>query len=435
MKKSDQIVYLLVERLRRGELKKGDKLPSIRQMVADFRCNKETVQRALAVLKQEQYIYSVEKSGHYVLNDLHEESSSALAESVLPSEVQFPLSDFQLCVNEALLSRRNLMIGDKIPTVGIPELLNSLQHLLMEYDVYAKKEQLLVVDRIQQVLYLIVRMVKETPEKKILIEQPTYHHMNHLVEELQVPYQVIARTPEGIDLVELEQLFASGDIMCFYTISRLHYPLVGSFSEEEKKRIVALAKEYQVMIIEDDYMADFECGQSAPLHYYDTNNQVVYLKTFSSIMFPSFRLGVVVLPQVWHQQLSYQKELMGYDANYLLQKSLSLYIENGMYHKHQKRLIALYRKKKQVATTILEQYYQGQVYLQHTLMIFPLKKDLDIVRLSELVQQEASFDLMERAYLARCPYQYLKIDIRQMDLAAIEKELPKLLVKIAEFTQ
>ncbi|MGY3724868.1 transcriptional regulator, GntR family [Granulicatella balaenopterae] len=435
MKKSEKIVYLLVERLRKGELKKGDKLPSIRQMVEEFHCNKETVQRALAVLKQEQYIYSVEKSGHYVLNDLHKESSSALEETALPSEVQFPLSDFQLCVNEALLSRRNLMIGDKIPSVGIPELLSSLQHLLMEYDVYAKKEQLLVVDRIQQVLYLIVRMVKETPGKKMLIEQPTYHHMNHLVEVLQVPYQVISRTPEGIDLVELERLFSSGEIMCFYTISRLHYPLAGSFSEEEKKRIVALAREYRVMIIEDDYMADFSSGQSAPLHYYDTDNRVVYLKTFSSIMFPSFRLGVVVLPKAWHQQLSYQKELMGYDANYLLQKSLSLYIENGMYHKHQKRLIALYRKKKQVAAMILEQYYPGKVYLQHTMMIFPLKENVSMDCLHQLVQQEANFDLMERAYLAECPYQYLKLDIRLMDVLVIEQQLPTLLAKITDFTQ
>ena len=56
--------------------------------------------------------------------------------------------------------------------------------------------------------------------------------MNELVRNLEIPYETIERQiVGGIDLVRLEELFASGEFSLFYTISRFHNPLGGSCSE------------------------------------------------------------------------------------------------------------------------------------------------------------------------------------------------------------
>ncbi|MCB7127904.1 PLP-dependent aminotransferase family protein, partial [Lachnoclostridium sp. 210928-DFI.6.3] len=59
----------------------------------------------------------------------------------------------------------------------------------------------------------------------ILVEQPTYHRINDLLKAQNLKYKTIERTPKGIDLLELENIFRSGNIKFFYTIPRFHYPL------------------------------------------------------------------------------------------------------------------------------------------------------------------------------------------------------------------
>ena len=64
-----QLANALKEEILSGNLQKGDKLPSIRELVATYAVNKDTVQRALRSLKDESFIYAVEKSGYYVLKN------------------------------------------------------------------------------------------------------------------------------------------------------------------------------------------------------------------------------------------------------------------------------------------------------------------------------------------------------------------------------
>ena len=65
-----QLAQLLKNEILNGNLQKGDKLPSIRDLVKQFGVNKDTVQRALRSLKEESFIYGVKKSGYYVLKNV-----------------------------------------------------------------------------------------------------------------------------------------------------------------------------------------------------------------------------------------------------------------------------------------------------------------------------------------------------------------------------
>lgn len=70
---------------------------------------------------------------------------------------------------------------------------------------------------------------------------------------------------------------------------RFHNPLGCSYTNKEKKRLAKLAAKYDVYIVEDDYLADFELDSKAdPLFAYDDSSHVIYLKVTPKLFSPAY---------------------------------------------------------------------------------------------------------------------------------------------------
>ena len=357
-----QLAQLLKNEILNGNLQKGDKLPSIRDLVEQYGVNKDTVQRALRSLKEESFIYAVNKSGYYVLKN------SEGKEREEEDYSQLPIEDLRICFNQSLASAHDLKLTSKEQASGMDELIESLMPILEEYGVYATREQLVITTGTQQALYILLQLIQG---KKVLLEQPTYARMNELVKHLNIPYETIERQMDGeVDLNRLEELFTSGDFSLFYTISRFHNPLGGSYSEATKKKIVELASKYSVYIIEDDYMADFVQGNATPLHYYDMDGRVIYVKSFSSILFSALKIGIVVLPKELVEPFAMRKLWMDYDSNVMMQKTFTLFIENGMFAKHRKVMVEDYSQKSRRAKSWLLSMKIKEGILHGTQLVF-----------------------------------------------------------------
>lgn len=359
-----QLANALKEEILSGNLQKGDKLPSVRELVVTYGVNKDTVQRALRSLKDESFIYSREKSGYYVLKN----SEAKPLEEFEEDYSQLPIEDLRICFNQSLASAHDLKLTKEEQASGMSELIQALMPILEEYGVYATKEQLVITTGTQQALYILLQLIQG---KKVLLEQPTYARMNELVKHLNIPYETIERQMDGeIDLNRLEELFASGEFSLFYTISRFHNPLGGSYSEATKKKIVELASKYSVYIIEDDYMADFVKGNATPLHYYDMDGRVIYVKSFSSILFSALKIGIVVLPKELVEPFAMRKLWMDYDSNVMMQKTFTLFIENGMFLKHRKEMVENYIEKSKRAKKWLLSSGVSEGILHGTQLVF-----------------------------------------------------------------
>lgn len=168
--------------------------------------------------------------------------------------------------------------------------------------------------------------------------------MNHLVKRQNLSYETINRNLDGIDFNLLEEHFKTGQIKFFYTISRYSNPLGLSYTASEKEKVAQLAKQYNVYIVEDDYMGDFSDSKNLPIHYYDTQNQTIYIKSFSMALFPGLRLGSLVLPPNLKTTFLSHKGLIDYDTNLIMQKALSIYLDNGMFKKNIKKLKDLFQQ-------------------------------------------------------------------------------------------
>lgn len=333
------IVANIIEGIETRRYKRGQKLPSIRQLSKEYGCSKDTVQKAMLELKYQHRIYAVEKSGYYILED--QDFQDRTVELNPEDFQQLPYEDFRSCLTESLLGRENYLFNHYHQQEGLEELRISLQGLLADYAVYTKKDQLVITAGSQQALYILSQMDFGEGRTDILLESPTYHRMQDLVERQGLPFQTIERTFDGIDLQELETIFQTGKIKFFYTIPRLHNPLGASYDLANLKKIVELAERYQVYLVEDDYLADFDAQKHLPLHYLDTAGRVIYIKSFTPTLFPALRLGGIALPQELLSPFLQYKSLIDYDTNLIMQKALSLYIDNGMFARNTRHLVAM----------------------------------------------------------------------------------------------
>lgn len=338
MNKYQVIIYDILKAIEKNDYKRGQKLPSIREFSKKYDCSKDTVQKALLELKYQNRIYAVEKSGYYVLED--QESKNQNVELNPEDFQEMPYEDFRICLHESLIGRENYLFNYYHQQEGLAELISSVQQLLLNYHVYTKKDQLVITAGSQQALYILTQMDFGSEKTEILLENPTYSRMVDLIQHQNIPYQIIERDFNGIDLVRLEEIFKTGRIKFFYTIPRLHNPLGSTYTLDTKQSIVNLAKKYNVFIIEDDYLADFDSSRSLPLHYFDTDSRVIYIKSFTPTLFPALRIGAISLPQQLKAAFIKHKGLIDYDTNLIMQKALSLYIDSGMFarnthHLHQ----------------------------------------------------------------------------------------------------
>ncbi|WMT38796.1 PLP-dependent aminotransferase family protein [Paenibacillus sp. D2_2] len=332
--------------IRSGTFQQGSRLPSIHTLSKRYGYSKSTVLAALNELVRRHMIYSVPRSGYYVVQrssrvEGKEPIMIDFATSA-PDPGLFPYLDFQHCINKAIDMYKNDLFIYGTPQ-GLPSLIKVMQRQLADSQVFAQERNIVITSGVQLALAVLALLPFPNGKKTILIEQPGYHlFIDHLLTH-GLPVQGIYRTAQGIDMNRLEELFKTGDIKFFYTIPRMHSPLGVSYTPQQKKAIVELAHKYNVYVVEDDYMADLEQdSKSDPLFAYDTDSRVIYLKSFSKIIFPGLRIGIVVLPDSIRETFIRYKRSLDIDSSMLSQGALEIYIQSGMFVRHKEQLNNLY---------------------------------------------------------------------------------------------
>mgnify|MGYP001013970593 CR=1 FL=1 len=404
-----QLAQSLKEEILSGNLQKGDKLPSIRELVATYGVNKDTVQRALRSLKDESFIYAVEKSGYYVLE---QQSSHDDLEILVNDEHLGAYDDFRLCVNETLIGRENYLYNYYEHQEGLEELRQSVQKLLFEQAIYSKPDQLVLTSGTQQALFILSQIDFPSRTQEILVEQPTYHRMNQLLLAQGLPYQTIERRIDGIDLNELEQHFKTGKIKFFYTIPRFHYPLGHSYSDQEKRAILHLAAKYQIYIVEDDYLGDLDPKMGQTFHYLDQNDLVIYIKSFSTSLFPALRITALILPNAIKEAFVSYKNILDYDNNLIMQKALSLYIDSQLFEKNRlARLVLQEKNQAKIQKLLKSNPINLPSYPLHDGILLDLRQ---FPKIASLKHSSLGLDFFESSYLATCPYHFVKVPLEKI---------------------
>ena len=105
-----------------------------------------------------------------------------------------------------------------------------------------------------------------------------------------------------------------------------------SYSKEKKLKILELANKYDFYIIEDDYLSELifdENIKHEPFRVLDTNDRVIYIKSFSKIFLPGIRLGYIICPEEFRESIQNSKINTDIATSTLMQRALEMYIKEG----------------------------------------------------------------------------------------------------------
>ncbi|MDQ0227347.1 aminotransferase-like domain-containing protein [Metabacillus niabensis] len=334
--------------LENGSLIAGSKLPSIRQLSEHFSCSKNTVIKAYVELEKEHLIYSVPKSGYFVVNEYQIEAKENEVIDFLsagPDKHVMPYLDFQHCMNQAIEQYKEELFTYS-DQQGSFTLRVQLVKYLQNLQVFTKPERLVVVSGSQQALNLLVAMPFPNGKNNILIEQPSYFGIIESINLHQATAFGIELSMDGIDLDHLEYIFRNNDIKFFYIIPRFHNPLGHSYTNREKQKIVELAEKYDVYIVEDDFLGDLDPdAKSDPLFAFEPSGRVIYIKSFSKIFLPGLRIATVILPTLMMNNFLRYKFSSDFNSSALSQGALEIYLKSGMFNSHLKKIKEIYYTK------------------------------------------------------------------------------------------
>jgi DNA-binding transcriptional MocR family regulator len=135
--------------------------------------------------------------------------------------------------------------------------------------------------------------------KRVLVEQPTYDRPLKILRELGAEIVPVRCDDDGLDPDALETALRAGDAPAFlYLIPTFQNPSGRTLSEERRRRIVELAREHDILVLEDDPygLVRFE-GEPLPSLLELSDGYTAYSSSFSKTIAPGIRVGWFVFPE------------------------------------------------------------------------------------------------------------------------------------------
>lgn len=223
------------------------------------------------------------------------------------------------------------------PPLGLTALRQQIRKRLGVLGVQARPEQILTTQGASQALDLLVRTLLK-PGDEVLVESPGYYNLYNLLRLHGVQMLEVPRTPQGPDLEVMADVLRHHRPRYLFVNSLYHNPTGTSLTPRTAQRLLELAGEHDLRIIEDDIYADFQEGPATRLVTLDSQQRVIYLASFSKTLSSSLRVGYLVADPDLIARLAEVKMVTGIGASRFTEQVVAQLLAGGVYRKSVQRL-------------------------------------------------------------------------------------------------
>jgi GntR family transcriptional regulator / MocR family aminotransferase len=255
--------------------------------------------------------------------------------------------------------------------------------------VQCSAEQVIIVNGSQQAIDLIARLTID-PGDWVAVEDPGYLGARHCFRGQGAELQAVRVDEEGIDVEALSQYRQPFKLL--YVTPSHQFPTGVTLSLSRRLALLQWAQQTGTPILEDDYDSEYRYGDRPipALQGLDRNNTVIYVGTFSKILFPSLRVGYLVVPTAWIPVVSRAKWLCDRQSPTLEQYALTDCITEGHFERHIRRMRHLYDRRRQTLTNALKYYFGDRVTILGENAGIHLMAKIETTLPDELVIQKAA---------------------------------------------
>ncbi|MDO9612944.1 MAG: PLP-dependent aminotransferase family protein [Bacteroidota bacterium] len=260
-----------------------------------------------------------------------------------------PVDDFRRCMNQVLQTEGASLLQYGNP-LGYEPLREYLAKQMRQHGIATQKQEIMLTNGMQNGIELVFRLLTNSGDC-IITERPSYASALSLIKYIDLRVIGIPMTNEGMDLDILEQQLQSHRPRLIYSMPTFQNPTGMSSSQSHRERLLALCEKYQVPLVEDGFEEEMKYFGKAvlPIKSMDKHHLVIYLGTFSKVLFPGIRVGWIVAPTQLISRLGRMKQVSELSGSPVTQAAVYQFCKQGFYELHKKRLHRVYRKRMQQA--------------------------------------------------------------------------------------
>lgn len=333
----------------------GGKLPSKRLLADETGTSIITVEHAYALLCEEGYAESKERSGYYVsfrpgdgfaaaADSKSAAPHSATAVSAPPGNAAMLNFSYPMLARtmRKVLGDYGEAILEKSPNAGCDALREEIRkYLLRSRGIFADTSQIIVGSGSEYLYGLITSLLGR--EKTYAIESPSYHKIQQVYKACDVTVEML---PLGADGIESRALQNTGADILHITPYR-SFPSGVTASASKRHEYLRWAEQGERYMIEDDYESEFSVSRKAEetLFAHTKKENVIYMNTFSNTISPALRAAYMVLPA--HLVSSFEEKLGFYSCTVptFEQYVLAQLLASGDFERHINRVRRQKRKE------------------------------------------------------------------------------------------
>jgi len=204
---------------------------------------------------------------------------------------------------------------------------------MAEHGIEASPDQVMLTESGTQAIDLICRFLIE-PGDTVVVDDPCYFNFRALLQAHRARVVGVPYTPSGPDLARFEQVLAEHRPRLYITNSALHNPTGATLSANVAYRLLKLAEQHDLTIVEDEIFADFEPEPAPRLAGLDGLERVVQIGSFSKTLSASVRCGFIAARRDWVEGLIDLKIATSFGASRLSAELVLGILQDGSYRKH-----------------------------------------------------------------------------------------------------
>lgn len=372
--------------VRRGRLVPGQRLPGTRGWARELRVNRNTVIAAIGELEAQGWVTTERSRGTFISERLPEELDAVATKGLAPLGIQLPHEPEYLqsrpftlppgvlhfsagtpdprLVPVTLIARTWRRVvrrgGRRLLEYGEPggheALRRALAQMVAEVrGVPATPAQVVVTRGSQMALDLLARAVLR-PGETVAVEALGYRPAWEALRLAGAKLAPVRVDGDGLDVEALEQLAKRRKLRAVYVTPHHQYPTTVTMSAGRRLALLALARRYGLLIIEDDYDHEFhyEGRPVLPLASADEAGVVASIGTLSKVLAPGLRLGFVIAPTELAERLVRLRAVMDRQGDHPMEATIAELIDEGELQRHVRKMRGVYRARRDHLLSRLE---------------------------------------------------------------------------------
>lgn len=279
-----------------------------------------------------------------------------------PDPALFPFDDLRSVYTD-LLRADNGSVLQYAASDGLLPLREQIAGRMRAGGTPAAVDDILVLNGGQQGLELVAKLLID-PGDTILVEDPTFIGALIAFAPLEPAYATVRLDAEGLDTDHLAQVLrATPRAKLVHTVPDFHNPTGVTMSLERRHRLIELANEHDLIVLEDTPYRDLRYdGQPLPtLRSLDTQARVIHLNSFSKILAPGLRLGWLAASGELREKLGMLKLATDTQSGTLAMAAVSSYLSRFDIDTHITGLQHAYRRKRDVMLAAIEGDFPAEV--------------------------------------------------------------------------